>query len=294
MNSNLPLVSILMTAYNREKYIAEAIESVLGSTFKDFELIIVDDCSTDNTLTIASSFVAKDKRIKVFKNDFNLGQFDNRNRAIELAKGKYIKFLDSDDKIMSNGLEVMVQSMQQFPLAGIGVPSKEKYDNNLPIQIMPHESVSLHYQGENHLCFGPTGTIFTREALLKVGLFEGQFGILADTLLNIKIASLYPTIFFEKKLFYWRRHDEQVTEEQEDDVRMIRERNVIMKAALEYQFLPLNKNESNQILKNFIKINTKHFLKYIFKGRFKDAIQIKKDTGLSVKKVISALIKLKS
>ena len=64
-----PLVSVLMTAYNREKYISEAIESVLASTYTNFELIIVDDCSTDNTLAIAKSYEKNDARIKVYLNE---------------------------------------------------------------------------------------------------------------------------------------------------------------------------------------------------------------------------------
>lgn len=74
-----PLVSVLMTAYNRDKFIAEAIESVLASSFKDLELIIVDDCSTDKTLDIAKTFQQIDTRIKVFRNEENLGDYTNRN-----------------------------------------------------------------------------------------------------------------------------------------------------------------------------------------------------------------------
>ena len=104
MPNNLPLVSVLMTAFNRGKYIAEAIESVLQSTYTNFELIIVDDCSTDDTFEIANSFFVKDRRIKLYKNEKNLGQFANRNYAISLSTGEYIKFLDSDDKLYSQGI----------------------------------------------------------------------------------------------------------------------------------------------------------------------------------------------
>ena len=162
MDIILPLVSVLMTAYNRDKYIADAIESVLNSSYINFELIIVDDCSTDKTFAIANSYVNKDRRIKIIKNEFNLGQFANRNKAIGLAKGEYIKFLDSDDKIMPNGLEIMVKSMLAFPDAGIGVPAKEGYENTLPFKVMPKESIWMHYTTENHLCYGPTGSIFKK------------------------------------------------------------------------------------------------------------------------------------
>ncbi len=291
MDAVLPLVSVLMTAYNRDKYIAEAIESVLNSSYSNFELIIVDDCSTDKTFAIASSYLGKNKRIQVFKNEYNLGQFANRNKAIEISNGEYIKFLDSDDKIMPNGLEVMVKSMLAFPDAGIGIPAKSTNKNKLPIQIMPHESVWMHYTTENHLCYGPTGSIFKKKSLEEAGLFEDNYGILADTLLNIKMASLSPTVFFAPDLFYWRRHDEQVTEAQNDDVRMIGERDIILKAAMAYTQLPLNQLERKQILKNFIKINTRHFLHYFLKGKFEKAFQIKRETELSFTKVLSVLFK---
>ena len=78
---SLPLVSVLMTSYNREKYITEAMESVLNSTYANFELIIVDDGSTDKTVAIANEYEKKDKRVKVHTNEKNLGQFQNRNKA---------------------------------------------------------------------------------------------------------------------------------------------------------------------------------------------------------------------
>src|SRR5690349_18425307 len=112
-----PLVSVLMTSYNREKYIAEAIESVLASSYKNFELIIVDDCSRDKTVAIAKEYAAKDGRVKVFVNEKNLGDYPNRNQAASYAKGKYIKFLDADDLIYHYGLDVMVNYMERFPQA---------------------------------------------------------------------------------------------------------------------------------------------------------------------------------
>ena len=284
-------VSVLMTAYNRCKYIEEAIKSVLNSTHKNFELIIVDDCSTDNTFEIAERFEQIDSRIKLYKNEINLGQFKNRNKAIELSTSDYIKFLDSDDALLPNGLELMVKAITDFPNAGIAMPVKLAYKNQLPHQLSAHESVWLHYKGENHLCYGPTATIFTKKALLHVGCFEEQFGILADTLLNLKIASSFSTVLFEKDLFFWRRHNEQVTEEQEDDVRMIKERYIIMKASLQYPETPLSKNEIDIIENNFIKINFNHFLFYLFKGQFKNAFQIKTSTNLNFTNVFIAYFK---
>lgn len=286
-----PLVSILMTAYNREKYIAEAIESVLQSTYNNFELIIVDDCSVDDTLKVASSFLKNDQRIKLFKNNLNLGQFRNRNKAIQLANGDYIKFLDSDDKLMPTCIDKMVSAMLAYPEAGIGVQIPEENICEQPFELLPHDSIMLHYSGGNHLCYGPTGVIFKKEALCKVGLFEEAYGILADTHLNFKIASEYSTVLFERNLFFWRRHIDQVTTQQDDDVRMINERYIIMQACMSYEFLPLNKLEKNKILHNFVKINTMHCFEYALKGKLKEAYQIKKETGLSITKVLIAFLK---
>src|SRR3954447_2239406 len=104
-----PLVSILMTAFNREKYIGEAIQSVLDSSYTNLELIIVDDNSTDRTVEIARSYQKKDVRIKVFINERQLGDYPNRNKAASYATGKYIKYVDSDDYIYPRGLEMMVE-----------------------------------------------------------------------------------------------------------------------------------------------------------------------------------------
>ena len=116
---NTPLVSVLMTVYNREKYLAEAIESVLAQRFRDFELIIVDDGSTDRSLEIARRY-ASEPQVRVYLNEKNLSDYPNRNRAAALARGRYLKYLDSDDLMYNHCLEVMTQQMERFPEAGIG------------------------------------------------------------------------------------------------------------------------------------------------------------------------------
>ena len=153
-----PLVSVLMTAYNREKYIAEAIESVLASSFKDFELIIVDDCSKDRTVEIARRYTS-DSRVQVRVNEKNLGDYPNRNRAASFACGKYLKYLDSDDVIYPHGLEVMVSSMERFPDAVLGLIRPQRNDRPDPAQISPKEAYVQHFLKGGFLDAGPSGTI---------------------------------------------------------------------------------------------------------------------------------------
>lgn len=104
-------VSIIMPSYNSEEFIAESINSVLAQTYENFELLIVDDCSTDKTVEVVESF--NDDRIKLFVNEKNSGAAVSRNRAIREATGKWIAFLDSDDLWFPDKLEKQVDFMEK-------------------------------------------------------------------------------------------------------------------------------------------------------------------------------------
>jgi len=99
-----PLVSIVMPTYNCAKYIEESVVSVIKQTYTNWELIIIDDCSTDNTEDIVKRYCEKDNRIKYFRLDVNSGAAIARNEGIKCAKGRYIAFLDSDDLWMEKSL----------------------------------------------------------------------------------------------------------------------------------------------------------------------------------------------
>ncbi|MES2544633.1 MAG: glycosyltransferase family 2 protein [Bacteroidota bacterium] len=102
-------VSIITPLYNCENFISETIKSVITQTYSDWEMLIVDDCSTDNSRQIVEEFVRTDNRIKYFKTESASGSpADPRNIGIEMAKGRYIAFLDSDDLWISNKLELQI------------------------------------------------------------------------------------------------------------------------------------------------------------------------------------------
>jgi len=105
------LVSIIMPSWNTARFISESIQSVISQTYTFWELLIVDDCSTDNTDEIVRPFLS-DRRIKFFKNEQNVGAALTRNRAIRKAQGEWIAFLDSDDLWAAEKLDKMVQFMQ--------------------------------------------------------------------------------------------------------------------------------------------------------------------------------------
>jgi len=201
-----------MTAYNREKYIGQAIESVLVSNYANFELIITDDCSKDRTVEIARSYAEKDPRVKVFVNAQNLGDYPNRNRAAEHASGKYIKYLDSDDLLYYYGLDVMVTYMERFPEAGFGLSSNASIDTiPFPTCITPVEIYREHFSGFKHFDRSPGSAIISLEAFRKVGGFSGK-RMIGDYEFWFKIARYYSMVKLPFDLYWYRfSHGEQET-----------------------------------------------------------------------------------
>ena len=106
------LVSVIMPTYNCANFIGETIESVLNQTYKNWELIIVDDCSKDNTEEVVNNYIIKDNRIKYHRFKENQGAAMARTKAMELAQGNYMAFLDSDDLWVKNKLEKQLKYME--------------------------------------------------------------------------------------------------------------------------------------------------------------------------------------
>jgi len=129
------LVSIITPSFNCEKFIADTIISVQNQTYKNWELIIVDDCSTDNSITIINKFLEKDDRIKLIKLEVNSGPAKARNKGIELSKGKYIAFLDGDDRWLTEKLELQLNFMEskQIPLSFTSYFSVNEDSENLKL-----------------------------------------------------------------------------------------------------------------------------------------------------------------
>lgn len=107
------LVSIITPSYNSSKYITQTIESVLSQSYTNWEMLITDDCSTDDSVQIIESFSEKDSRIKLFKLEKNSGAGVARNNSIKESKGQYFAFLDSDDRWMPDNLERKVSFMRE-------------------------------------------------------------------------------------------------------------------------------------------------------------------------------------
>lgn len=107
------MISVIMSVYNSEKYLNEAIDSILNQTYKDFEFLIVDDCSKDNSLKILEEYSQKDSRIILIKNEGNLGLTKNLNKAIKMSKGDYIARMDADDISETKRFEKQIEFLEK-------------------------------------------------------------------------------------------------------------------------------------------------------------------------------------
>jgi len=259
-----PLVSVLMTAYNRGKFITEAIESVLASSYQNFELIIVDDCSTDNTVAVARSFL-RDERVRIYINEFNLQQFPNRNKAAGYANGKYIKYVDSDDTIYPHSLALMVQVMESNPGCGLAFShysGNSKYP--LPHCYSSKEIVSEHFFGGGILFSGPIGTIIRKDVFDLVGGFE-LFGMPSDNHFTLKVASRFPVVSMYRDLIWWRTHDDQAFSAVNDDVNIFNNLKWNLDI-LTNDHCPLDEENRLKAIKNFKKIFLLNYISRVVKS----------------------------
>ena len=265
-----PTVSVLLTAWNREKYIGEAIEHVLASTYADFELIITDNASTDSTVDIIKQYAAKDNRIRYYINEANIGDYPNRNRAASYATGKYLKYTDSDDILYEHALQVMVAAMERFPEAGFCLCTQQDAQIPYPVVISGRQAYLENFYGFNHFSCAPGSAIIKREAFERVGGFSGK-RLIGDNELWFKLAAHYPMVKIPGGLYWDRNHGDQerFTDYANKNYRELRHN--VMLEAFERKDCPLTEEEKTKILKKVAWENKKKkVLKmiYDFKGLF--------------------------
>ncbi|MCW2262588.1 MULTISPECIES: glycosyltransferase family 2 protein [Sphingobacterium] len=205
-------VTVLMTAYNASKYISESIKSVLNQTFKNFELLIINDGSTDNTSLIAHSF--NDERIRIIENDRNRGLIYSRNIALKEANGNYIAILDSDDLALPNRLMTQFKAFQNNSALAVvgsraliinekGIRTGEKLDVFSEINKI---RVTLFFEN----------TIVHSSAMIRTKVFREVNGYQGDSLIEdydlfFRISTLYPIENLTEYLVEYRIHDTNIS-----------------------------------------------------------------------------------
>jgi cellulose synthase/poly-beta-1,6-N-acetylglucosamine synthase-like glycosyltransferase len=282
LESDTPLVSVLMTAYNREQYIGEAIESVLNSAYSNYELIVVDDCSTDKTLAIARKYESQDTRIKVYANETNLGDYPNRNKAASYAKGKYLKYLDSDDMLYPHGLQVMVSGMEKYPEAALGLASRSiQQESAFPIFFSSEEAYRNHFFKFGFLDCGPTGVIIKTTVFRSMGGFSGT-RMIGDYELWLRITAQYPVIVLPPALVFWRVHEGQEFFAGVKNGLYLQMLLPMVVEAISSTNCKLDPAEKRKIIISNINNSVSGVLQFVKKGKFKPAILIARKLNLHV------------
>ena len=274
-----------MASYNRAEYIAEAIESVLASTYTNFELIIVDDASTDNTFSIAKSYQQKDSRIRLFKNEKNLGQFPNRNKAADLAIGEFLINADSDDTVFPDGIERCVDAMLAFPQSSFGMFCLET--GPPPFLIKSKKALRQHFFKKNFLTVGPGGTIIRRDFFNRINKYPEKYGVPGDMYFNLKAVCFSPVVMLPFEFMFHRRHEGQ---EINNSYSYLINNYLYLKNALKLLPLQLEKKQVNWLHKKnnrrfFVNI-AKYFLTTRNLTKTKEALQ---KTRFGLREVFTAI-----
>lgn len=277
-----------MTAYNREDYIAEAIESVLESSYQNWELIICDDCSTDSTFEIVHSFASNDSRIRAFKNEKNLGDYPNRNRAASYAKGKYIVIVDSDDWMFKDALVVWVALMEKYQ-AAFGIYNNDYFSENTLLSAK--ESIKQHFFEHPVLMNGPGATVIKTECFRKINGFPEKYGPANDMYYNLKAASQTATLFITIPLGDYRRHDGQ---EINNRYSYLYNNYRYLRDALAELDIPLSTTEKSYLLHKNKRRFVANLSSFLLKtGDLSKAINARKLAGFNWKDLADALINKK-
>lgn len=202
-----PLVSVIMPTFNGAKYIRRAIESVQGQTYKNIEIVIVDDGSVDKTLDIISDLCKKDTRIIILLNEINIGFVKSLNRGAKRAEGKYIARIDDDDFWCDpKRLEKQVFFLQAHPeyvLVGGGMIKIDENKREVSRYLFPEKDKDIR----KTILLGDSishGTVvFRKDSFEKVGGFDEEFGFFADLALSLKLGRVGKIYNFQEYFFYY-------------------------------------------------------------------------------------------
>jgi glycosyltransferase involved in cell wall biosynthesis len=276
-----PLVSVLLTSYNRETFIAESIASVLAQTFCDFELIISDDASTDRSLEIARSFAQTDSRVRVTVNACNLGQFKNRHIAATLAQGRYLKFHDSDDVMYRHCLEAMVVPLDREQRAGFALSGNMHWTGGpCPMLLTPKLAFEREYLGTGLFQLGPAAALFRTEVYRELGGFPDE-GVASDLLFWIHACSKVNVLLVPADLFYYRIHSGQEYARPDNTIPYAQARAAAWKM-LNSPECPLDRDVLDRAKTNFLWAATRDAYRQFRRGRFTAAAATVRLLGLDV------------
>ncbi|EQC43424.1 glycosyltransferase [Bacteriovorax sp. Seq25_V] len=210
----MPKISVIIPTYNRSLFLARAIDSVLSQTYKDYELIIVDDGSTDNTEFVVQPYLEANEKIKFLKTDNN-GVSHARNYGFKNSLGEWVAFLDSDDQWLPNKLEKQIQKANDLPESLI-IYTDEKWIRNG--KFVNKKKYHQKYGGNVFAeclksCFiGPSTVLLKRELLEQYAGFDENFPVCEDYDLWLKVSLHHDVVLIPEELVEkYGGHDDQLS-----------------------------------------------------------------------------------
>jgi glycosyltransferase involved in cell wall biosynthesis len=208
----VPALSIVMPAYNAARFIERAIDSILAQTFADFELVIIDDASTDNTWQLINKHAATDPRVRPFRNERNLGAPSTINRGVKLARAALIGRMDADDVSLATRFQKQIDFLQTNPhFAVVGTYAAHTNEEDQVLSLSPTGPASeaefqrLRTRGEATMVFGGTA-LFRKELFERVGGFDPAFTVAEDLELFDRMADHGPVVAIPEALLLYRLH----------------------------------------------------------------------------------------
>ena len=211
-----PFFSVIIACYNAEKYLKQSIESVRNQTFKDFEIIIVDDCSEDSSLAIADYYAQIDSKIKLVRTSANLGACAARNVAINYAKGQWLSILDADDFYAREKLEFqyrhIMSSAENLVLCGTACRLLDAEGVEISSIVYPSESHKLRLHLEHQKKFPPHSSIVIRtEVFRRVNGYNCRFLRSQDSDLFLRLSDYGTFASLQYPLTNYRIHESNLT-----------------------------------------------------------------------------------
>lgn len=215
MSNKNPTVSVVIPVYNRGKFVGETVRSVLAQTYRDFEIVAVDDGSTDDSLAVLNSF-AGDIQILRHPNGENRGQSAAINLALRRIRGRYVAILDSDDLWAPEKLAVLVEYLEAHPEIGLvysnGQWVDEEGNSKGVIYGASHEESSDPAKVLMNCYFAlPSNSVVRREAYEKAGPFDESYRTAQDHDMAVRLAEVTRLAYVDRVLWSYRRHTASVS-----------------------------------------------------------------------------------
>lgn len=230
MNTPEPQISIIMASYNYAHLIAESIESVINQTYTDWELIVIDDCSSDNSIEIIQKYSENSNKIKLITHETNKGLCETIKSGIKAAQGKYIAFLENDDYWREDCLEKRMELFEKYPDIGAIFNSVKLFGDKESIESLDYYFTRRNLilknitwpQNINMLFFilnvVPTfSCLITTKNLLENCCFESPFKPCLDWWLWIQLSLKNEFYYLKEDLTFWRRHKSCYTERSKEE-----------------------------------------------------------------------------